>query len=1061
MRSAAIVLALWLILASAVPARSEPVSIAVLSALAIEATATAIAVTTFVLTTAASIGISYLQMALSKKPTAPELAIGGSSGKLAGGGTVPRAFGVGTYMTAGSLTYANTYGDLGKTPNAVFVQEMALSDIPVAGLVEIWVNGAKVTYDPESPPGNFGITIPEFTVGGIAHLWVRFYDGTQTAADPLMVELFGSHPERPYSDRRIGRGVAKVAIFALVNPELFSGFPQFKFVLQGAKLYDRRHDDTAGGSGDQRRDDPATWTFTENPAVIRENIIRGIRYDGAWQYGGQTVGEAQLPAASWFAAANECDAPIALAAGGTEPQFRAGGEITFNTPPADVLEALNKADNGRLAEIGGVYKTRSGAAGAAVFAFTDRDILTSSAKTFDPFAEMSGQINHVTARHLSPEEGWNFKDAPALVDLDLEALDGRRLSASANYGFVTLGTQVQRLMLAERDTARAWRRHALPMPPDAFVLEPLDVVVWTSDRNGYDAKTFEIVSGEDLPNLNMGFALKELDPSAYDWDAEVQERPIIDGTIAVLRPPPQPIIAWFADPYVLTVGGRSRAAILFGWDAAVDDVDGIRFEVRVADTLEIALAGEEGEPVFAAGSLIVSHNLLPATQYQARGQYRPASPRTVQWSSWLPVTTPDVRITARELAAEVAQFYRDVNNRFQAIEDFIGGVIGEQDAHQYRGNLITARQSVERDETLTLNLNSASATISEHRELVVALEGSLASLTTTVTATFGSHQAQITTNATSISGLTGSLASLSSSVTATFGSHQAQITSNATSISNLSGSFSTFQTSTTASIGSLSASVTTNATAIATVDGKLAASWGVTVDGGGRAVSLKLLSNGTTAAMKFSATDFVWSLVGFPDKGLTLGNIGGSATFGIGANMLIDGSITVHTIAVGAVTAGAIAAQQVDTAALAINGVSFDKILAGAVGQRASYNTAFGSGNILNGVSFTVMSASRPIRLTLNLGNATNVSGVGWASGGTPPQWRIHFYLDGVLKHTLAFSANTLSGGNWAYLDGVQTFYDYDAMSVGAHTFTVVADNTAYGTVQLPAGRAIIEELAK
>lgn len=674
---AALVIALALAAAGGTAARADPISASILTTIGIQATATAVAVTTFALTTAASIAIGYLQQALNKKAPAAESAIGGSSGKLAGGGTVPRTLGVGTFMTAGSLTYVNTYGDLGKTPNAVFVQEMALADIPVAGLVEVWVNGAKVTYNPAAPPGNFGTTIPEFTVGGIAHLWIRFTDGTQTTADPMMVSLFGAHPERPYSTRRIGFGVAKAVIFALVNPELFSGFPQVKFVLQGAKLYDRRFDDTAGGAGDQRRDDPATWAFTENPAVIRENIVRGIRWNGAWQYGGQTVGEAQLPAPSWFAAANECDAPTALAGGGTEPQFRAGGEITFDTPPADVLDALNKADNGRLAEIGGIYKTRSGAAGAAVFAFTDRDILTSREQTFDPFAAQSGQINHVTARYPSPEEGWNFKDAPALVDLGLEAIDGRRLSTSANYGFVTSGTQVQRLMRAERDTARAWRRHALPMPPDAFVLEPLDVVVWTSTRNGYAAKSFEIVSAEDLPNLNMGLALKELDPSAYDWEAEVHERPTIDGTITVLRPPPQPIIAWFADPYTLTAGGRSRPAIQLGWDPAVSDVDGIRFEVRLKDTQELVLTGEEGRPVFERGSLVVSQNLLPVTLYQARGQYRPASPRMVQWSSWLDVLTPDTRIVQAELSADLDARVRQIEEQLPALQQRLRTDLGK------------------------------------------------------------------------------------------------------------------------------------------------------------------------------------------------------------------------------------------------------------------------------------------------------------------------------------------------------------------------------------------------
>jgi putative tail protein len=646
----------WLLLVvGSTSSRAEPISIAVLTAIGIQATATAVAATTFALTLAASVGLSYLQAALRKGGEQPQdaIPIGGTTGKLSAGGVVPRSFGAGTFMTGGSLGYANTFGFDGKTPNAFFVQVIALSDIPATALREVWVNGAKGTYDPNATPGPDGIAIPEFSIGSDLYLWVRFYDGTQTEADPRLVQLFGTDPDRPYTSRRIGRGIAYAIITARVSSDLFQSFPQFKFVLDGAKLYDRRFDSTAGGTGVQRWADPSTWAFTRNNAVIRENVLRGIRWDGQWQWGGQTVTDAQLPAASWFAAANECDVPIALAAVGTEPQFSAGGEIRYDTTPADVIDALLKADNGRLAEIGGVYKTRSGAPGVAVLSFTDADILSSDKQTFEPFAPQAQQINHVTGRYISAAEGWNFKDAAALVDTALEESDGRRLSTAVDYGFVTSGTQVQRLMRAERDTSRAWRRHALPMPPEAFVLEPLDVVSWTSARNGYITKTFEVISADDLPNFNMGLAVKELDPAAYDWTPAAHERPVIDGTIKLLRPAPQPIVAWFADPYTLAVGSRARAAIELGWDADTDDVDGIRFEVRLKATAALVLAGEEGLRVFEAGSLIVSQNLLPATDYQARGQYRPASSRPTLWSGWLDVTTPDTRIAQEELSDQL------------------------------------------------------------------------------------------------------------------------------------------------------------------------------------------------------------------------------------------------------------------------------------------------------------------------------------------------------------------------------------------------------------------------
>jgi Putative phage tail protein len=654
---ASLFVGLWLALAAPAPARADPITIGVASFIGVTLTAGTVltAALTFVWTTAVGLGLSYLAASLNKPAAAAEQVVGGTSGKLAAGGAVPRSFVVGRAMTAGSLAYDNTFGTAGNTPNAFFVQVISLSDLPVTGLAGLFVNGAAVTWNPGATPGPDGIAIPEYTAAGVEHLWVRFYDGTQVAADARLVALFGADPDRPYSNRRIGTGIAYAVVTALVNADLFTGFPQVKFVLDGVKLYDRRHDSTAGGSGAQRPDDPATFAFTANNAVIAENILRGIRYGGAWLYGAQTVTAAQLPSAAWFAAANECDAAVALAGGGSEPQFAAGGEIRFDQQPADALDELLKGCNGRLAEIGGVYKLRAGAAGAAVFSFTDADILSSEAQSFEPFPSLAQTVNHVTAKYVSPAEGWTVKDAPPLEDADLEAADGgRRQSVDVAYGFVTSGTAVQRLMKAERDTQRAFRKHALPMPPEAFVLEPLDVVSWTSTRNGYVNKTFEIVTGDDLSNLNMGLALKELDPNAYDWVPADDEHPVSDGPIAMLRPPAQGIIDPFAEPYTLTrPDGVARAAIRIGWDPAVTDCDGVRYEVRLAAGATVVLRGEGDAHVLAAGAVIVSQNLLPATAYQARVQYRPASDRAVSWSGWLDVTTPTVLVKQAELEAAI------------------------------------------------------------------------------------------------------------------------------------------------------------------------------------------------------------------------------------------------------------------------------------------------------------------------------------------------------------------------------------------------------------------------
>lgn len=860
------------LLGATTAARADPVSAFILGFLLLDLTATNIAITTFILTSIVLTGVQYVVKALTPKPKTDILSQpGGTSGKLQTGGIVPRSFIVGQAMTAGSLAYANTYGAeaaiaaaaalgkttaaVGNTPNDSFVQVIALSDIPVTGLAGLFVNGVEVTWNPGATPTFEGIAIPEFNKNGKDYLFVRFYDGTQVAADAQLVQLFGSDPDRPYESTRIGTGVAYAVVTALVNQDLFPSFPQFKFVLDGVKLYDRRYDTSVGGSGSQRWADSSTWAFTSNPIVIKENILRGISFAGQWVYGAQTVSAAQLPSASWAAAANECDVAIDLVGGGTEPQFVAGGEIRFDVQPADTLDELNKADNGKLAEIGGVYKVRVGAAGAAVFSFTDADILSTEQQTFDPFPSLGQTVNAITAKYISPADGWTPKDAPPLYDATLEVADGgRRQAADINYSFVSSGTQVQRLMRGARNEHRAMRQHALPMPPDAFVLEPLDIVSWTSTRNGYIAKLFDIFSAEDLPNLNMGIAVREVDPNAYDWTPATDEQPISEGSIVIVRPPAQAVVDWNAIAWTIVsdTDGRELPAIKLSWDFGSVDISGVRFEVRLASTSEAILTGETDR--YSVGALIISANLIGNTAYQVRGQYIPTSVRDVAWSSWINVTTPDVRLSVAALdniiQAKIEQATTRVSEYLKQLNDDLGLLSLSVSDHlslihkrigqsliaagaQYQDNKATidqvatvaadANEAVAQLETdVATQFSDASSSIEQILLSISNINYSFAAVSSQVTAVFSEASARITSVSLVATSNTGALASLSSSVDAHFVTTDAGVATNAAAAASNAGAIASLSSSVDAHFATTDANVSTNAAAAASNAGAIA-----------------------------------------------------------------------------------------------------------------------------------------------------------------------------------------------------------------------------------------------
>lgn len=603
---------------------------------------------------AVTVGISYVAQALRGNPQGAQP---GASGKMQASGITPRTWMAGYGMTGGKLAYVNTWGVSGKTPNAYLTMVIALSDLPCASLEGVIINDTPVTYGSGSPDADKGYAIPEYNKDSKEHLWVKFHDGTQTAADSFLTSTFGSDPNYPYASSRKGIGIAYAIVTALIEPTLFSGFPTCKFILNGAKLYDPRLDTSVGGDGSHRFDDQSTWEFTSNPKVIEYNILRGITYGSRWFYGLQNLTAARLPTSSWFAAMNECDMDVDNSAGSTEPQYRCGGEIAVNVPPVNAIEELNKSCNGRLAEIGGIYKTHVGAAGTPSFSFTDADLLSTEGQTFDQFPSLSDLVNAVTASFPDPTQGWEMTPAPGRYSSDFETADGgRQLVSDVQYNMVPFPEQVQRLQKAALAEARNFRKHTIPLPPSFWFVEPLDYGSWTSTRNGYDTKTFRFDLVTDLASLDLVAVITETDPADYDWTSATDYTPYISGPLVIQRPAAQAMVGWAVEPATIYGDdGRAKPGIKLEWSTTdIDDVDGVLFQVRLKSDSTLILSDETTHSVelFQTGNIKIE-TPSGGTAYQVRGKYRPISTRDTDWSSWLDVTTPDIRITAQELTDDI------------------------------------------------------------------------------------------------------------------------------------------------------------------------------------------------------------------------------------------------------------------------------------------------------------------------------------------------------------------------------------------------------------------------
>lgn len=737
---------------------------ALLAGTALAGSTFAVGALAFGLQIGASVALSYAAKALAgnkEEPAAAKADGFSAQGTLQAGGDIPRSFNLGYSMTAGSLVYANTWGNDGETPNAYFTQVISLSDLPGGGIAQVWVNGELCTLDLGTVT-EMGSPVLQYRKDGKDHVWVKYYNGSQIGAD-VFLQTKVATVDRPWQNTRVGYGIAYVICTALVEDTLFTGFPTYKFAVTGIPLYDPSKDSTVGGSGPHRWSDRSTWGGDGDnlPAVQIYNIKRGITYNGQWVYGLQNMTSARLPTVNWIAQIAKCRDPIPAAAGGTRPTYRSGLQINVNTQPANAIEVFLTACQGRVSEIGGFYKIHLGAPGSPTFSFTDADILSTEAQNFAPFFPLADSINGITATYPNPAEGWNQKSAPPLFRSDLEARDGgRRLLANPSFDAVWDSEQVQQLMKSALDEAQRARRHAMVMPPAFWLVEPGDVGSWTSVRNGYDGKLFRVDGVVDEPSLDVSLNLTEVDPSDYSWDPEQDYSPVFSGPTTFPRPEPQGIVDWFVEPFVLkdNEGLERRPAIRLSWDGSMPGAVGVQYEVRTFDSVEadyVTVTRGRTDQI-AAGAIIVSQSLLPATVYQARGQYIPSAPRDMLWSDWLSVTTPAVSVTLADFNAALKK----------EVTKIFGNQVEELTAVVKQSSLLLqqalARTGIDKKELRTQLIAQAGGAKAAIEELGIVVADdilALADLTTTVSAQFGEVYSNITVNSNAIATLEGYAAS--------------------------------------------------------------------------------------------------------------------------------------------------------------------------------------------------------------------------------------------------------------------------------------------------------------
>jgi len=442
----------------------------------------------------------------------------------------------GTAATSGSLVYREAYG----TNNKFLSLIIAVAGHEIESFEKFIFGGVEVPFSGDNATGTFAGVMQRFT-----HLGTD--DQTVDAdLDANSLKWTAAH--------RL-RGIAYYHFKLTFDPEKFKqGFQNPIQIIKGRKIYDPRKDDTNGGSGTHRREDPTTWEFSNNPVLCIVDYLRGIRinntpgtYDGIL-IAGMGFAETRIDWPNIIAEANICDEQIPVKAAGFDSGFDTGFDATLlqtqtrytcdgiidpqNDHRAN-LQILVSSMAGNVAPQSGKWRVYAGAPRAAVKSRTTDDIISGiSLRAQNSLASKSNGVRGVFA---SEDEDFQIRDYTPLQPTVFVTEDGGNEQwLQLDLPFTTNAVRAQRISKIFLFRNRFQRQLDLTFNAVGLQDQVMDTVNFTYTpfniaNEKYIVQEWAIKFAKDDQD-NVGFVIQqtllEEDDTIYGWQPATDEQPV-------------------------------------------------------------------------------------------------------------------------------------------------------------------------------------------------------------------------------------------------------------------------------------------------------------------------------------------------------------------------------------------------------------------------------------------------------------------------------------------------------------------------------------------------------
>lgn len=293
----------------------------------------------------------------------------------------------------------------------------------------------------------------------------------------------------------------------------------------------------------QDPDDPATWQWSDNQALITLDMVRHEHCVAA--------PNSRVNFASFAEGADICDELVAVRGGGTEPRYRAAGAWEADgSAPFEMLEHCLIAGASELTEVDGQWLYVAGRYRAPPVEFGE-DIFRGPELEFIEERDPADMANVARVSFLSPERNWEMQPLEEYVDTAaLEADRGKKSPITLSLEWVTSSSQAYRLGVRAVTRSRLEREIIGSFKSDAIVMHygetcGIDCATVFGGRVEFTCQAWSLgVEAVDreagIARLAVSMRLREIAPEMDDFDAELEpelEPLIVEDLPSPVQPP--------------------------------------------------------------------------------------------------------------------------------------------------------------------------------------------------------------------------------------------------------------------------------------------------------------------------------------------------------------------------------------------------------------------------------------------------------------------------------------------------------------------------------------------